>query len=419
MKVFLGATFLTVMVVGFFLLFRGGEGVVVVSPGLIEEEIVSRPTGTIASQSEVVDDPRRDISPQKPLLNPPANIKAIYLTGWSAGLSSRVENVKRLAKEGLINAVVIDVKDYSGYLSYETDIKLAEQVGAHDELRIVRPNALIKELHDAGLYVIGRISVFQDPKLASGRPDLALKNQDNTLWRDNKGLAWLDPAAQPVWDYVIDIGEDAVNRGFDELNYDYIRFPSDGNLEAIVYPYWNESSSREVVIKNFFSYLRYSLSDHRISADLFGLVTVRHDDLGIGQVLENALPYFDAVAPMVYPSHYGAGFLGFKNPAEYPYEVIDNALQISLHRMLKLSASSSNEKQATIRPWLQDFDLGADYDEAKVRAQIAAVEKWQKRYPEAVDGWMIWSPSNVYTEKALYPKTTTVTNDSTSTVIER
>jgi len=420
MKAFLGLALIGLMVAAVVIFIpRGGE-VVVLGPQSVasEVEIVVSSTVKDGQPSEPIKD--QDIEPQKPLVNPPKSIKAIYITGWSASLPSRIANVKRLAEEGLINAVVLDVKDYSGYLSYETNIELAEKVGAHDEPRIFFPNKIIKDLHDSGIYLIARISVFQDPKLALGRPDLAIKQASSTkVWKDNKGLAWLDPAAQEVWDYVIEVGKDARARGFDELNYDYIRFPSDGDLQNISYPFWNESTPRHEIIRNFFSYLSRSLPEVPLSADLFGLVTVRYDDLGIGQVLEDAAPYFDAIAPMTYPSHYGAGFLGFANPAEHPYEIIDNALETSLYRIRKLqqNASSTNPPQVTIRPWLQDFDLGADYDEVKVRAQIEAVEKWQKQNPTLVDGWMLWSPSNIYTEKALYTidKEDTLIDDSTST----
>jgi len=411
MKVIVGLAAVGLILATVFVFLPGGQEVIVRSPQIAIEEVEINSSTTITppmAEAAVVSKKDEDIEPQPRLANPPSEIRAIYITGWSAGLPSRIENIKRLAKSGLINAVVIDVKDYSGYLSYKTDIELAEEIGAHDEVRFHNPNKLIKELHDVGLYLIARISVFQDPKLAFGKPELALSTINGSIWKDNKGLAWLDPAAQPVWDYVISIGEDARDRGFDELNYDYIRFPSDGNLKSIIFPFWNGVAPREEIMRNFYSYLRNSLKDTKLSADLFGLVTVREDDLGIGQVLEGVAPYFDAIAPMVYPSHYGTGFLGFNNPAEHPYEVIDNALEISLRRLLKLRQSSSSissqNNSAVIRPWLQDFDLGADYDEAKVRAQIEAVEKWQKRYPGAVDGWMLWNASNVYTEKALVKK---------------
>ena len=140
--------------------------------------------------------------------------------------------------------------------------------------------------------------------------------------KDKSGLSWIDPAAKESWDYNIDIAKDALNKGFDELNFDYVRFPSDGNLKDMSFPFWDEETPKHLIIRQFFKYLRQELSDAKISIDLFGLSTVSSDDLGVGQVIEDAFEYSDYVCPMVYSSHYAYGFIGFENPAEYPYEVV-------------------------------------------------------------------------------------------------
>ncbi len=346
-----------------------------------------------------------DIPNTSPLANPPASIKAIYLTGWSAGLSKKIEYVKKIASETEISAVVIDIKDYSGELSYTAEIPEVVDSKAGVSPKIKYPNRTIKELHDAGIYVIGRVSVFQDVVLAKAHPEWALKQGSTTAtWKDRKGLTWMDASAKPVWDYNVAIAKDALARGFDEINFDYVRFPSDGNLKLIGYPYWDQKTARHTVIKEFFRYVRSQMPQARLSADLFGLATVNNDDLGIGQIIEDAYRYFDYVSPMVYPSHYAQGFLGFKNPAEYPYEVVYYSVEKAVGKLKALKAASMEPSSTVVldrplgklRPWFQDFDLGATYDSTMIRKQINALNDVASGTPSLVDGWMIWSPSNNY-----------------------
>jgi len=349
-----------------------------------------------------------DIEPQKPLANPAEEIKAVYFTGWSAGSSKKIDYLINLAKETEINAVVIDIKDYSGYVAY--DIKLAEvEKYKAKEIKISRLNALIKKLHDENIYVIARITVFQDPILAKARPDLAIHSKtkcqmsdsasdgkcqmsSSTLWLDHKKLAWIDPAAEEAWDYNIAIAKDAANRGFDELNFDYIRFASDGDLNDMIFPFWDGKTKKSETIKSFFKKLREELESVKISADLFGLSTINKDDLGIGQIIEDAYEYFDYVSPMVYPSHYASGFLGYKNPAQYPYEVIKYSMDSAITRL----ASTTVIQNSQLRPWLQDFNLGAKYTAETVEKQIQAIYDAASSTPELINGYMLWDPANTY-----------------------
>lgn len=354
-----------------------------------------------------------DIESQKKLPNPPEAIKAVYATAWSAGSSKKLEYLEDLMEGTELNAIVIDIKDYSGAVLYNTELDLAKKYNAV-EARIPKLNLLLKRLHDKGIYAIARISVFQDTKLAIARPDLALTSSSTgETWQDRKGLYWIDAAAKEAWDYNIAIAKEAAARGFDEINFDYIRFASDGNLEDIKYPFWNGATAKREVIRRFFEYLRSELPDTAISADLFGLTTVDPGDVGIGQHLEYALPYFDYIAPMVYPSHYSAGILGYAKPAEHPYEIIRYSLDTALARINAYSKTVSQtasgvaaiepKRIAKIRPWLQDFDLGADYTAEMVRKQIQAVYDSASTTENLVQGWMLWSPSNVYTRAALEP----------------
>jgi hypothetical protein len=390
-------------------------------PEEIQIEAIKTPTSS--PENSAIGNPNYpDLPPQLQLPNPPSVVKAIYLTSWSGGSMKKIDETIALIKRTELNAVVIDVKDYSGFVSYGMDIPLVKESGAMGDLRMRAPNSVIKKFHDAGIYVIGRITVFQDPILAKYMPGWALQSKaTGKIWLDNMGLAWMDPAGKGTWDYVISIAKDAVVRGFDEVNFDYVRFASDGALGNIQYPFWDKKSSRHKIITGFFSYLREQMDSTsspqvgrpKISADLFGLATVNYDDLGIGQIIEDAYKNFDFVAPMVYPSHYAAGFLGYKSPAKYPYEVMKYSLDLAnkrwnllVHPVSTSTEPISPEKLGKLRPWIQDFDLGAVYTPAMVKSEYQAVYDalLNGTTTGAYAGWMAWDAANTYTEAALGPK---------------
>lgn len=389
---------ITIIIGVFFIFFKKSTSLPQKDIDFIEEKF-SSPTTT-------------DTEPQKSTFQPPEIIKAVYLTSWLAANPKVVDYVVNIAKNTEINAVVVDVKDWSGFIAYNTDIPEAAKYGAE---RILIPDieAFLERFHREGIYVIARITVFQDPVLAQARPNLAVHRKSNKslLWLDNVGLAWIDPAAKAAWDYNIASAKDAVGQGFDEINFDYVRFPSDGDLKDMSFSFWDEKTSKHLVIREFFKYLRKELPDAKLSIDFFGLTTVTSNDLGVGQVIEDAFEYFDYVCPMVYPSHYADGFLGYQNPADYPYEVIKYSMESALRRLLiynqlqRTPASTDEEitkqkRNVQLRPWLQDFDLGAIYDAKMVRSEIEAV------YDATGDnfrGFMLWNSSNVYTKEALQP----------------
>ncbi len=341
-------------------------------------------------------------------LDPPAAVKAIYMTSWVAGTLTRRNELIKLIKETEINAVVIDIKDYSGRIAFAVADPEIMASGAVEE-RIKNIKEFIGELHEAGIYVIGRISVFQDSFFTSRHPEFAVHRlSDGGVWKDRKGISWLEVGATPVWDYIIKISKESYAVGFDELNFDYIRFPSDGNMSDIAYRFVDlKTETRSAALAKFFKYLDGGLADLnvRTSADLFGLTTTSLDDLGIGQVLVEAAPYFDYIAPMVYPSHFASGFLNFKNPATEPHAVVKHSMSTARDRLLALNTATSTtatstpplpaKKIATLRPWLQDFDLGTTYTAEMVRAQIQAT------YDSGLTSWMLWDPANHYTSGAL------------------
>ena len=381
-KYLIPAVILGGLAVGLFFVYLPGKSIEV------ENEI--EPTPTQKSKSVF----GSDIGPQAELSNPPRIIKAVYLTSWSGGSEKKIQQIINLAQAGKINAVVIDIKDFSGEI-----------------FRFPRPNALVKRLHDENIYVIARLAVFQDQVLVQARPELAIKSikltqsatASDDIWRDRKGLAWIDPAASESWDYNIKIAKDAWDRGFDEINFDYIRFPTDGDLPDRLFPVWDGKKLMSLVMKDFYKKIRGELPDARLSIDLFGLAATSYYDFGVGQIIEDAFKYFDFVSPMLYPSHFPETFLDplgigeIKNPAEYPYEVVRQSMDTVLMRLRNYGGS-----KASLRPWLQDFDIGADYDAEKVRTQIQAViDATGGEDSENYRGFMLWNPANVYTEEAL------------------
>ncbi len=314
--------------------------------------------------------------------------KGIYLTAYSAGSLKKIEAILDLLDKTELNAVVIDIKDYSGKILYDSKIKLVNDLKT-DENRLGDVTSLIKKLHAKNIYVIARQTVFQDPVLAEKKPEWAIKNKSGRLWRDRKGLAWVDPSKKEVWSYNVDIAKEAIGFGFDEINFDYVRFPSDGNMSQAVYAVGGEKKYE--VMRDFYHFLNIKLNGEPawLSLDMFGFVMEKkgEDDMQIGQRIVDAVDETDYISPMMYPSHYPSGHLGLKNPAQYPAKVLENGL--------KLGVPKFEDKRAKVRPWIQAFNLGAVYDAQKIRGQIDEVEK----YTDA--GWLMWNASNNYTDKGL------------------
>lgn len=340
----------------------------------------------------------QNVEPKKvrPVFSQPFEAKGIYITSFTAGDKKRMSELTALIKKTELNAIIIDIKDWGGQIVFKTENPELNRPGTFD-IRISDIGGLLERLHDENIYAIARVAVFQDNSLAVKRPDLALKSKKTgKIWRDFKKIAWLDPASLEVQDYNIALAIEAARLGFDEVNFDYIRFPSDGAMADAIYPFWDGKTPKHEVMKNFFQRASFELKPLKIiiSADFFGLTTWRDDDMNIGQRLIDAAGYFDYISPMVYPSHYPAGFQNFKNPAAHPYEIIFESLMKGQSKLTEF-ASSNHVSAALLRPWLQDFDLGAVYDDKMVRLEKKAV------YDAKSFGWILWNASNKYTVDAL------------------
>ena len=334
-----------------------------------------------------------DIGPVVRHLKTPDSVKAVYMTSWVGGTASIRDRLVSLIDTTEVNAVVIDIKDATGKIAFTLNSEPFKSLESTDN-RIPNIAELIDSLHDKDIYVIGRIAVFQDPYLIKKWPSEAVRQKTDPTkpWADHKGIGWLDAGSQKVWDYVIALAEESYALGFDEINFDYIRFPSDGDMQNIYFPL-SEGKPKAEVLESFFKYtdekLRRGKRPMVTSADLFGMTATNTDDLGIGQVLERAAPYFDFIDPMVYPSHFPSGWNGFKNPADNPYDVIKITMDKAGDRV-----EAIGEPRTKIRPWLQDFNMGATYTADMVRAQITAT------YDAGLTSWLMWDPRNNYTKSA-------------------
>lgn len=344
----------------------------------------------------------------------PKAVKAIYMTACVATLKTFREKLVNIADTTEINSIVIDVKDFSGTIAFKPeDPLLKDNEGTGCRTKDLRE--FVAELHAKGIYTIARITVMQDPYYTKLHPDLAVhKKSDGSVWRDHKGLSFVDVSAKPYWDYIVALGKETYSLGFDELNFDYMRYPSDGDMQDIEFT-WSKGMSKAEALEHFFSYLHEKLSPigAKLSVDLFGMTTTNDDDLNIGQVLERAMPYFDYVCPMVYPSHYPPNFNGWKNPNDHVYDLIKFVMTRGVERAVATttpvehfggvrvgtSTPAIYTKDAyspnKLRPWLQDFNYGGTYGPAEVRAQIQAT------YDVGLNSWLLWDPKNVYTVAAL------------------
>ena len=313
----------------------------------------------------------------------PNEVRGVHITPALAGIPGKLQQYLALKKDGL-NTIELDVKDENGEIGFPVDVPLARRVGS--ALRYYNPERTVAEIHQAGLYLIGRIVTFQDPILAARAPALAIRRSDGSRWVTNGGLGWTNPYDHRVWKYNVDIAVQAAKLGFDEIQFDYVRFPSDGDLSVIRYP-GAHAQPMGWTIPLFLKYARSRLKPLgvRISADVFGLSATRN--LGIAQFPRRMAPFLDSIYPMVYPSHYVSGEYGIVNPDSRPGTTVAYSLRDFREKL--------QGRSTKLIPWLQDFSLGRAYSLADVQDQIQAARL------EHSKGFLLWNAAGVYTVKAL------------------
>jgi len=321
----------------------------------------------------------------------PDVVKGLYLNAWAAGSTKKLAKLIDIANTTEVNSFVIDVKE-GGEISYHSRIPMANEIGS-DKPYIRDVRGMLAKLKANGIYPIARIVVFKDVTLANARPDWAVHHVDGGEWLDSDGHKWVDSYNRNVWDYNIAIAREALELGFSEVQWDYVRFPDvpQSKMRTAKWPA-QEGRSKDDAIREFLLYSREQLKsyDVPVTADVFGLTVSARDGMGIGQLWEKMSDATDVLLPMVYPSHYARGSYGISHPNASPHTTVKKAMEYAVKR----SAGIANA--ATIRPWLQDFTLGAPrYGAAHVRAQINAANE------AGVKEWVLWHPGSNYTVAAL------------------
>ncbi|MEM7414546.1 MAG: putative glycoside hydrolase [Gemmatimonadota bacterium] len=325
----------------------------------------------------------------------PEHVRGLYINAWAAGSSERMDELIRVARETEVNAFVLDIKDATGFLSHDTKVPTALDIGADGQRRIRDLPALLDRLEAEGIYPIARIVVVKDPLLIQARPELAIQDTAGGVWVDSKEIIWLNPYQRGVWDYHLELAREVAELGFPEIQWDYIRFPDApaDDMARARFP-GGDGIERAHAIRGFLAHAEQGLADLpvRSTADVFGVTTSFTRDVGIGQLWEEFIDVVDVALPMIYPSHYWPHSFGYEEPNARPYEIVYAALDAALDR------SAAVEGAGITRPWLQDFTLGPPtYGGPEVRAQIQAV------YDVGLTEWVLWNPSSKYSVSALEP----------------
>ena len=313
-------------------------------------------------------------------------VRALYVNRFAAQSTKRMRQLIQMADETEINAFVIDMKDEFGLNYKSSNPEFARNAGTAGTVRDLR--SMLDTLRAHKILPIARLVVFKDSVTARNHPDWTIRRQDNSIWRDKQGLAWVNPYHHGLWSYNIGVGEELATMGFGEIQFDYIRFPEPyKSLPPQVFPDTRGQSKPDVLaafLKT--ANARFDKLGVRTTADIFGLVTTVRGPLEIGQEWEKVAPVTDVLLPMVYPSHYPRGSFGVARPNAEPYKIIYTAIKRARERDEKLGIGGEH-----VRPWLQAFSLGQPkYDASHMREQIRAV------YDAGYDGWVLWSPGSNY-----------------------
>ncbi|HEX2304067.1 MAG TPA: putative glycoside hydrolase [Gaiella sp.] len=312
----------------------------------------------------------------------PVEVRGVHVTGALASLPGKLGEYMLLTRHGL-NTIELDVKDEGGEIAFApAGVPLAKKTGAVRSY--YDPRKVAQRMHRKGIYLIGRVVVFQDPYLARARPDLAVRRRDGSLWTTNAGLGWVNPYDRRVWEYSVSVAAAAARAGFDEIMLDYVRFPTDGDVTTAVYP-GKTSVPRGRLIASFTAYAKQRLAPLgvRVSTALFGLSATR--DMGLGQVPRWISQNVDQIHPMAYPALYGGGELGIVSPSAEPGETVFRTL-IDFKQQVKGS-------RAQLIPWIQDWN----YRPEQVMQQVRAARL------QGAKGYLLWNASGVYTKSALAP----------------
>lgn len=361
--------------------------------------VVRRQSDEAPTETETTEEAEEPIiletEPEKPE-RIPVPVKGIYISAYVAGTSDMMDNIIEQIDKTEINAVVIDVKDDNGRITFAMDSPVVTELGAVKKF-IPDIQGLMAKLKEHDIYTIARVVAFRDPYLAEAKPELSLKLGNGEIYRDNKGLAWVNPYKKEAWDYLVEVGKEAHKAGFDEIQFDYIRFSTERGMNDVVYDEADtQGRTKTEIITEFIEYAYEELAKEGVfvAADVFGaIIGGGQDSDSVGQSYGEMAKHLDYICPMIYPSHYGDGNFGIEHPDTQPYDTILAALQKSKADLRTFE--SEGERQAVVRPWLQDFTASylanyIEYGDEEIRAQIQAV------YDAGYDEWILWSAACKY-----------------------
>lgn len=316
--------------------------------------------------------------------------KGLYVSG--IGDNDVRERFYKLIEDTELNAIVINVKNDDGRV-FTSEVPLAQEIEASYEDFYLRD--VVQEAHKRGIYVIGRFTTFRDYTLANARPDLAVQDLDGNVWGDNQDHNWVDPFNRKVWDYFGDLGEEIAQSGIDEIQFDYVRFPVDGDLDSIKYLKPSTRVNRPQTINAFLKYMEGRLRPHKIfiSADTYGLTVVSNQEEGTGQILEQLAPHLDYYSPMIYPDHFAAGSFGYAIPTQHPYEVIYESVERAQARL--------KGTPVLVRPYLSAF-RDTQFDQPFGLQQFLAQKKGAE--DAGAHGWIFWNAGLTYPDELFRPE---------------
>lgn len=363
----------------------GGFTIERAAPGVLE---ASRPGHTAASvrwdgESDTV-----------PIVLEPRVVRSVRATGPATGTEDW-RDLLQLISSTELNGMVVDTKDEGGQVYYGTTLEDAYAAGAVTSTFDVE--AALADLKSRDIYAITRIVTFKDNVFARAFPELAVQSVSGGVWEDSKGQAWLDASNRDAWEYPLALAQELCEAGFDEIQFDYVRFPTDGNLGSAVFATGYDENHRVAMISGFLSEARLRLNPLgcAVAADIFSVVLSTPDDQGLGQRVEELSRSVDVLSPMVYASHYDSGWFGYRCPNEFPGQVVAFALDDALGRI---------DGPVVLRPWIEDFGFLSSslrregctntHSAATVMAQIDAAEA-------RADGWILWNARGNYSKDAL------------------
>jgi hypothetical protein len=331
--------------------------------------------------------------------------KGIYLSAYGISSLKLRNSALDLVKNTPVNTFVIDIKSDNALVTHKSAVPLATEIGAQKLVLKKDLPELIEKLHAQGIYTIGRIVTFKDTLLAQAKPEWTIKTASGQVFRDGEGLAWVDPFRSEVWDYNTALAVEAAQMGFDEIQFDYVRFP---DTRGLVFSKPNTEQNRVAAISSLLANARKKLEPYNVflSADIFGYVCWNLDDTELGQRIVDVMQHVDYASPMLYPSGFQFGIPGYRNPVANSHEIV--------YRSLERARARTNVAAVRFRPWLQAFkDYAFDrrqFGQTEIQQQISAAERFGS------NGWLLWNARNVYNAEAIRSNILTATSEQTPTV---